>query len=515
MTKLTELLDTIQEKRKYVSDTDLKSVSIVCFLQEIEQAVKCFKEQYPSIQIEKICIFNATQDTTVKEYENIPVENLDSNLDKENLAVFAQFEDDRNACWKNIMDYINCKTKNIFYYYSDKFYKNGTALYTPAIQHFYKVHKFDIDRAFNLLSSNQSKKVFAQRLKSIMYGRSGFLEFNGEPEYFPSEPKDFVCEGDVIIDVGISCYHPELLEYSRLTGEKGKVIAFEASPVEYKKILDTFDKQKYSNVEIENLGLWDSNTTLNISDNIGGSSVVYDFLNRNIECKLVKLDDYVENNKLPKVDYIKMDIEGAEPNALKGAIKTLKKFRPKLAICIYHEPMHLFSIIKFLNELNLGYKFYICHHSAYLPETVMYAEPIPDYQLTIKSIITNITKPVFDIFRQTLVFIKDLKNKFLINSCCSKRLIIYAAGTIYDELKHKNYFKNSNVIAISDIKFTQESTLDGYKAIPPDKIAQYNPDCIYIAMKYPEIAHSYLSDILKDKYKHIRFVNYITESKYI
>ena len=57
-----------------------------------------------------------------------------------------------------------------------------------------------------------------------------------------------------------------------------------------------------------------------------------------------------------------MDIEGAEPDALEGALKTIKKFKPKLAISIYHNLGDYSQIIPWLNSLNLKYKFFIRHH---------------------------------------------------------------------------------------------------------------------------------------------------------
>ena len=68
-----------------------------------------------------------------------------------------------------------------------------------------------------------------------------------------------------------------------------------------------------------------------------------------------------------------MDIEGAEIEALKGAEKTIKKYRPKLAICIYHEPDHLYRIPLIIKEMVPEYRIYIRHHSDTASETVCYA----------------------------------------------------------------------------------------------------------------------------------------------
>jgi len=74
--------------------------------------------------------------------------------------------------------------------------------------------------------------------------------------------------------------------------------------------------------------------------------------------KTITLDDYVEQKNFKKLDLIKMDIEGAESFALKGSINTIKKFKPKLAICLYHYWNDVILIAEILKNLNLDYKFY-------------------------------------------------------------------------------------------------------------------------------------------------------------
>ena len=53
---LKDILGSLKEYRKYISDTDIKTVCIVCYEQDIEEAVNNFKAQYPYTNIEKICI---------------------------------------------------------------------------------------------------------------------------------------------------------------------------------------------------------------------------------------------------------------------------------------------------------------------------------------------------------------------------------------------------------------------------------------------------------------------------
>ena len=83
----------------------------------------------------------------------------------------------------------------------------------------------------------------------------------------------------------------------------------------------------------------------------------------------------VQQLHLPRVDFIKMDIEGAEYPALRGAEQTIRSFRPKLAISIYHQISDFVDIPRFLHGLNLDYDFYVEHHTIYQNETVLFAIP--------------------------------------------------------------------------------------------------------------------------------------------
>ena len=68
-----------------------------------------------------------------------------------------------------------------------------------------------------------------------------------------------------------------------------------------------------------------------------------------------------------------MDIEGAELMALQGAEKIIRKYKPKLAVCVYHKPEDIIEILKYTLELNPEYKIHLRHYSNYFWETVMYA----------------------------------------------------------------------------------------------------------------------------------------------
>ena len=70
-----------------------------------------------------------------------------------------------------------------------------------------------------------------------------------------------------------------------------------------------------------------------------------------------------------------MDIEGTEPNALNGAIETIKKFKPKLAIAIYHSTDDFVNIPNWILDLNLNYELFLGHFTIHSEETVCFAKP--------------------------------------------------------------------------------------------------------------------------------------------
>lgn len=92
-----------------------------------------------------------------------------------------------------------------------------------------------------------------------------------------------------------------------------------------------------------------------------------------LEVEIVPVDDLVGDNPAPT--FIKMDIEGAEPAALHGAVRTIAEHRPILAICVYHAPEHLWEIPLQVADLTPGYSYHLRRYEHDGFDVVLYAIP--------------------------------------------------------------------------------------------------------------------------------------------
>jgi len=134
-----------------------------------------------------------------------------------------------------------------------------------------------------------------------------------------------------------------------------KIYAFEANNLNYLELNNNINSLKLENINPVNLAIGDTNKEVNIEINEESSKIS----DKGIKVLMTTIDDYINKNNIKSVDLIKMDIEGFEQKALRGAIKTIKTFKPVLAITIYHNANDFFEIKPMLEDLDIGYQFYI------------------------------------------------------------------------------------------------------------------------------------------------------------
>lgn len=182
---------------------------------------------------------------------------------------------------------------------------------------------------------------------------------------------------DVVIDAG-ACWGETSLYFAH---NASKVIAFEFIPSN----IEVFRKNLEANPSLRdkvyfvNRPVWSkSGQELYYVDWGPGSRVSFQKMREDFpDTKTVTttIDDTVQELRLTRVDFIKMDIEGAELNALRGAERSIREFHPKLAISLYHSIEDFSTIPRYLASLGLNYKYYLEHHTIYENETVLFAVP--------------------------------------------------------------------------------------------------------------------------------------------
>ena len=195
-------------------------------------------------------------------------------------------------------------------------------------------------------------------------------------EYQKRTPEIKAQAGDCVIDAG-GCWGDTALYFAQRVGTQGKVYTFEfeSDNLEVLQRNLALNPELSKRIEIIPKALW----------NISGEEILYSLngpatsLNRDHRGSLLvstlSIDDFVKEKELTRVDFIKMDIEGSELKALHGAEQTLRDFRPTLAISIYHKDDDFVEIPSYLENLNLGYEFYLDHFTIYRSETILFASP--------------------------------------------------------------------------------------------------------------------------------------------
>lgn len=184
------------------------------------------------------------------------------------------------------------------------------------------------------------------------------------PQYFP----EFVDVGDTVADCG--AYDGDTFRSMRRVRPDAMpaYYGFEPDPTNYAKLVECSRGYPSPFVAIQ-AGVGEREVTMGFEANGGLDSTFTP--NGSAQIPVDTLDRFFSHH--PPPTFIKMDIEGMEPAALRGASGLIKQHCPTLAICVYHEPRHLWEIPQLITQLNPHYQLTLRHYSTNMSETVMYA----------------------------------------------------------------------------------------------------------------------------------------------
>lgn len=213
--------------------------------------------------------------------------------------------------------------------------------------------------------SNPPLKVITREIQLRLV--NSYRQYLIRREGFDISPRD----GDVVLDCG-ACIGEVSLLFAGLVGTTGSVHLFDPMQLHARfcQLQADWNPAYAGVVHVNALAVGDSTHDATVpqvaNDRISPAAISTD------DFACTTIDDYARSG-LQRIDFIKMDIEGAEMAALAGAADAIREFKPRLAISGYHKPQDLWEIPQRIRDLNPGYRLAFGHHTPIKWESVFYA----------------------------------------------------------------------------------------------------------------------------------------------
>lgn len=176
--------------------------------------------------------------------------------------------------------------------------------------------------------------------------------------------------GEVFVDAG--AYNGQTsVEFTKWCPDYKNIYLFEPDSKEKVVIEETMKNAGITKYHLFMKGVSDHSKSSGFCEdhaNMSGGHISADGSGK-VTVPLISLDEVIND----KVTFIKMDIEGEERNALLGAEKLIKTYKPRLAVCVYHKADDFFKIPELILKINNEYKMAMRHYSSSDNETVLYA----------------------------------------------------------------------------------------------------------------------------------------------
>lgn len=234
-------------------------------------------------------------------------------------------------------------------------------------------HIDDYEKVYSILVDDHSRTAYLGILNYKISLDNNYLRRIASPaeeQYFDREIVK-LCDNEVICDCG--SYNGDTLQkfVSLTKGKYKKYIAIEADQEIYKELIRNVNTHGYKNVQAYNVACWNEKTVLKFKSAQSEGQIAE---TGELTVFADTLDNILEGEE--GLSFIKMDIEGAEGMALKGASLVIMRNKPILAICIYHRLEDFYKLPLMMKDFDRSYKLFIRHYNTLFPvETVCYAIP--------------------------------------------------------------------------------------------------------------------------------------------
>ena len=240
----------------------------------------------------------------------------------------------------------------------------------PFIMDFDEDYKNNTERyewIYNLLADKKSKEIFTKVINFKISFDYNFMEgftndHNGQ--YFDKEIIPLI-KNISFLDGG-GYVGDTATEVIKNYPDFKKIWLIEPIPENIR--IASRELGEYKNIEFLTCGVSDKKETLYFNEE-KSFSTIYGKGTQSVEV------DTIDNIVNEKVDFIKLDIEGAEQDAIDGAKETIKKYQPILAICVYHKAEDWYKIPQIVLDIEPNYDIYLRHYMEGIFESVMYFIP--------------------------------------------------------------------------------------------------------------------------------------------
>ena len=182
--------------------------------------------------------------------------------------------------------------------------------------------------------------------------------------------EDLIPRNSLAVFVDAGAYDGDTAEaFHYFNGKCKKIYAFEIDEENAEKAKSRL--KNVSEAEVYALGVSDIKRLVKFNK----TGITNAHLNQNnaegVEINVISIDDQVKD----AITYLKMDVEGSEADAIKGAAKQIAKNSPYLGIAIYHKADDVWKIAEQIKEINCNYMLYMRHYTDVTYESVLYAIP--------------------------------------------------------------------------------------------------------------------------------------------
>lgn len=265
---------------------------------------------------------------------------------------------------------------NFFCFVDNNLSKCGKSIGGVPVIHFDEWIKKNEDMTIIVSTKLYHKEIYSQLKEhqvsdELIINAGEIIDKANKIQYFDlPELENYRIEDEVFVDAGAFDGQTSAM-FVKWAGRYKKIFALEPDPQNREKCqkrLEAMDAE----YEILPFGVWDKAEQLSFASGLNGASHVssngQETTKEQIKIQVNKLDSLIHE----KVSFIKMDIEGSELNALKGAEKLIKTYKPKLAVCVYHKREDIWEIPRLILSYVPEYKMYIRHYSLSKDETVLY-----------------------------------------------------------------------------------------------------------------------------------------------